>query len=298
MVVLQLVLAVTSRYRAWDLRSAALREVEIVLVDGQPDEAGIVQRLDEVRLALSELSEVLGQEEELGQVLQRSVEQIPRAIPGAGMASVTVLRGDTGETVASNSEWVWAIDSDQYSAGEGPCLEAARQGEIVRVNVEQARERWPQFARSARGAGVKSYLSCPLFIDEKFAGSLNLYSEQPHGFGDLDEALLRLYCTAAAAAIADARRYAEARRLAENLRRALDSHAVVDQARGVLLATRGMTPEEAFTEMVRESQHTNTKVREIAARIIEDARQAVATGRRRPPVQLPDGHGDGARPAG
>jgi GAF domain-containing protein len=232
----------------------------------------VVQRLDEVRDALSDLSEVLGQEEELGRVLQRGVDQLTRAIPRAEMASVSVLRGDSAETVAASNDQVWAVDSDQYAVGEGPGLEAARTGEIVRVSVEQATERWPEFARSARAAGVASYLSCPLIIDEKFAGALNLYSKQPHGFGDLDEALLRLYVTAATAAIANARRYAEARRLAEHLARALDSRAVVDQASGVLMALRGISAEEAFNELSRESQNTNTKLREIAARIVQGAR--------------------------
>ena len=82
---------------------------------------------------------------------------------------------------------------------------AARTGDVVRTGVEQARERWPEFARSAQAAGIESYLSCPLLIDEEFARSLNLYSEQPHGFADFDVALLRLYVTAAVAAIANAR---------------------------------------------------------------------------------------------
>jgi GAF domain-containing protein len=189
------------------------------------------------------------------------------------MASVTVLRGDAGETVASSDERVWAIDSDQYAAGDGPCLEAARTGEVVRVAVEEALERWPEFARSARAAGVASYLSAPLVIDEEFAGSLNLYSTDPHGFGDLDEALLRLYVTAAIAALASARRYAAARELAENLSRALDSRAVIDQARGVLMAVRGLSAQEAFDELVRQSQNTNNKLRDVAARLMSDVRR-------------------------
>jgi hypothetical protein len=112
--------------------------------------------------------------------------------------------------------------------------------------VAEARERWPAFARSARAAGVESFLSAPLFIDEKFAGSLNLYGRGADSFDDLDESLLRLYTAAAAAAIANARRYAEARRLAENLRRAIESRAVIDQAIGMLMATRGLDAEESF----------------------------------------------------
>jgi GAF domain-containing protein len=237
------------------------------------DDSDAPHRLDEVRDALADLSQVLDREEDLGRLLQRGVDQLVRAIPLAEMASVSVLRGDAAETVASSDERVWAIDADQYAAGDGPCLEAARSGQIVRLSQEQAQERWPEFARSARAAGMASYLSAPLVIDEKFAGALNLYSTQAHGFGDLDEALLRFYVTAATAAIANARRYAEARMLAENLGRALDSRAVIDQARGVLMALRGLSAQEAFDELARESQNTNTKLRDIAARVISGVRR-------------------------
>ena len=234
-------------------------------------EQDVVRRLDEVTGSLTELAQLLEEEEELGDVLQRTTDQVVRAVPEADMVSVTVLRDDVPETVASSSDRVLAIDADQYAAGEGPCLEAARTGHVMRVGVEQARDRWPHFARSAQAAGVASYLSCPLLLDEEFAGSLNLYSEEGHGFGELDEALLRLYATAASQAIAGARRYERARRLAGQLRQALGSRAVIDQAMGVLMATRGMTAEEALTELSRQSQNTNVKLRDLAARLVERA---------------------------
>ena len=247
-----------------------------MLDDVQRADPELLGRLDEITAALADLADVLGREEELGRVLQRSVDQITSAVPNADMASVSVLRGDGdgAETVAASSEQVWAIDSDQHAAGEGPCLEAARTGQVVRTGVEQGRQRWPEFTRSARAAGVESYLSVPLVIDEKFAGSLNLYSEQRHGFGDFDVALLRLYVTAASAAIANARRYAEARRVAGQLSQALDSRAVIDQARGILMERDGINAEDAFGELVRESQNTNTKLREVAARLTDKSAPA------------------------
>lgn len=230
-----------------------------------------VRRLDEASDHLAELADVLTAEEEVGRVLQRSVDQLVESVPGADMASVTVLSGDAGETVASSNERVWAIDSDQYATGDGPCLEASRTREVVRVGVEEAHERWPGFARSARAAGVASYLCHPLFIDEEFAGSLNLYSEQPHGFSDFDVALLRLYITAASAAIASARRYAKARTLAEHLHKALDSRALIDQAIGIVMSRRGIGAEQAFDELARESQNNNIKLRDLAGRIVDNA---------------------------
>lgn len=237
------------------------------------EEPELVRRLDTVAADLTALAKILDEEEDLGRVLQRSVEQVTRGVPGADMASVTVMRDDRGETVASSEERVWAIDSDQYAAGDGPCLEAARTGEIVRVGVEEAHERWPEFARSARAAGVESYLASPLVIDKEFVGSLNLYSEKPHGFGDLDVALLRVYMAAAVAAIASTRRLAEARKLAEGLKIAMDSRAVIDQARGVLMARRGISAEQALAELSRQSQNTNIKLRVIAARVLASVRR-------------------------
>jgi GAF domain-containing protein len=139
----------------------------------------------------------------------------------------------------------------------------------VRVSVEQAHERWPGFARSARAAGVESYLSHPMIVEDEFAGSLNLYSEEPHGFGEFDVSVLRLYVSAACAAIADHRRYAQARDLADNLRNALDSRAVIDQARGMLMTRQGLTAEQALEVLKHESQHSNVKLRDVAIRLVD-----------------------------
>jgi hypothetical protein len=64
---------------------------------------------------------LLAREEEIGRVLQRSVNQVIGAVSGADMASVSVLRGDAAETVASStSGLVWAIDSGPKTFTNGP----------------------------------------------------------------------------------------------------------------------------------------------------------------------------------
>jgi GAF domain-containing protein len=235
--------------------------------DDQPGPE-FVRRLEDVTDVLSDLVAVLAEEEDLGRVLQSSVDQLTGAVPGADMASVTVLRGETGQTVAASSKDVWVIDQDQYAAGDGPCLEAARSGQVVRTGIEEALSRWPEFARSSRTVGVESYLSYPLFLGEDFIGSLNLYSAQRHGFAEFDVALLQLYVTATAAAIANARRYTRARELAGQLTQAMESRAVIDQATGIVMARSGVTAEQAFAVLVRQSQNTNVKLRTIAARLV------------------------------
>ena len=114
----------------------------------------VAARVDEVTGALSDLARVLEAEEDLGRVLQRSVEQVTTAVPAAELASVTVLRDGKGQTAAASSARVQAIDEDQYAAGDGPCLQAARTRQTVRTSAADAGQRQPAFPqRPGRGRG-------------------------------------------------------------------------------------------------------------------------------------------------
>jgi GAF domain-containing protein len=82
----------------------------------------------------------------------------------------------------------------------GPCLEAARTQQPVRVSTRNVDARWPQFVNAARHAGVRSTLSVPLIVtsatsegNDELVGSLNAYSRSAVTFDEFDEKLLSLY---------------------------------------------------------------------------------------------------------
>jgi hypothetical protein len=52
------------------------------------------------------------------------------------------------------------------------------------------------------------------------------------------------------------------------LRRALESRAVIEQAKGIIVARTGLSPDAAFDVLVRQSQHENRKLREVAAGLV------------------------------
>jgi hypothetical protein len=52
------------------------------------------------------------------------------------------------------------------------------------------------------------------------------------------------------------------------LRQALVSHAVVDQAIGVVLALSGLRPEQGWEVLKTVSQRTNTKLRDVARHVV------------------------------
>ncbi|MFE9750211.1 ANTAR domain-containing protein [Saccharothrix saharensis] len=234
---------------------------------------GLVQRLDDVTGAVEGLSEVLDQEEDLAVILDRICGRVVRAVPrcrhGERGPAGRRRSGDRAATRRRRRTW-----TSQYRAAEGPCLHAARSGEVVHARAAEVRDRWPAFGEQAAGSGVACFLAVPLCVDEDTPGSLNLYSEQADGFRALDVALLELYTTAAEAALRNARRYVRVREHAAQLRQALTSRAVIDQAKGVVMAVHRVTADEAFAMLVDRSQRENVKLRDFAERFITNVVEA------------------------
>jgi hypothetical protein len=103
----------------------------------------LADQLDEVTGALEGLSQTLEAEEELPVVLQRCCWQAVHAIPGADLATVTLLHdaspdagpdggfGASLATAVSTEEHAVDLDRVQIDAGTGPCLDAARMALLV-----------------------------------------------------------------------------------------------------------------------------------------------------------------------
>jgi len=230
----------------------------------------VSERQDELALAIAELSGVLLADEGLETTLQRVADLAVRTMPGCTAAGVTLV-GDDGrpETAASTSEIVLEVDARQYATGDGPCLDALRHRRINSVDAREAMKRWPEFAGSAAQVGMHSFLASPLIAAGEAIGSLNLYSDSPDGFDALDDALVGLFSGQASVALANARLYRTARRLSDQLQEALGSRAVIEQAKGVLMAQHGVRPEVAFDLLRDRSQRENRKLRDVAHEIVD-----------------------------
>lgn len=235
-----------------------------------PAVAEVVGRLDDVTEALSALADVLDEEEELSVALHRVCQQAVHAIGETEHANVTLLGDGHPYVAATTGDHVRAIDQIQHHAGDGPCLEAAKTRQVVRVTVPQVADRWPEFAAASTAAGIGSYLCAPLFIDDEHHGSLNLYHSDTHGFSTLEATLLELYTAAAEAALRSAHRYMRARHHATHLQRALTSRAVIDQAKGIIMGAHRISADEAFEMLVARSQRQNVKVHELATRFVTE----------------------------
>ncbi|WP_405652187.1 ANTAR domain-containing protein [Streptomyces sp. RK9] len=69
----------------------------------------------------------------------------------------------------------------------------------------------------------------------------------------------------------------ELRNEVSQLQHAVDSHAIVDQAIGVVVAVGQLTPAEAWDVLREVSMHTNTKLRHVAGLLVEWGRSGELT---------------------
>ena len=79
-------------------------------------------------------------------------------------------------------------------------------------------------------------------FQEAVLGALNIYATQPAIFDRDVIELARTFAGYAAVAIANARLYQTTATLAEDMRRAMETRAVIEQAKGVLVAQQHCTP--------------------------------------------------------
>jgi hypothetical protein len=224
--------------------------------------------LDTVTEALEQLNKAAIAEEAVDTVLLRVAETALAALVDSDAVSVTRFDTTAPCTVASTDKTLAALDARQYAAGRGPCLRAARSQLPVRAVVGEHAEAWPEFTATAHTMGVRAYLSVPLLVDvdqkRRLIGSFNAYSFRAEAFDPLDQRLMTLLTAAAATAISNGWRWQNARDHIEQMKLALTSRAEIDQAKGVLMALHGIDGEEAFRRLAHISQHTNTKLHDVA----------------------------------
>jgi GAF domain-containing protein len=228
---------------------------------------------DHLSEGIAELSRLLVNEEALDDTLRRVADLACRNVGGADVAGLTLLRDGKPTTAVFTDPTSPQIDSAQYETGVGPCLEAFRQQQVFRIDSTADDEQFPAFSQAAAEHGMQSTISFPLAVRGNGIGALNLYSKQPAAFSNEDEQVGMLFAEQASVALANAQLYDSAYRMTQQLQEALTSRAVIDQAKGILMARNGVSADEAFNVLRTTSQNQNRKLRELAQEMVDRAKR-------------------------
>jgi GAF domain-containing protein len=182
---------------------------------------------------------------------------------------ITLDQNNLPLTVASSDALAAHVDEVQYGHDQGPCLQAMRTGQVVLVADLATEQRWGPYPAYALSYGVHSSLSLPLTVNGDSRGALNLYAGTAHAFGPSEQQRAELFAGPASAALTVVTRQVHQVRLSEQLRDALATRAVIDQALGILMGHNSCDSDTAFAILGESSQHRNRKLHDVASDIIK-----------------------------
>ena len=230
----------------------------------------------DLQASLVDLAGLVAQQMGLDDLLAQVATFAAHAIPGADGAGVTLLRVDgmetRVETLAASAPFVAVVDEIQYAVlHEGPCITAALERRSVRSGSLSRETMWPRFGPRVGSLGVHSALSLPLLVPGQLVGALNVYAHDEDVFDDRATQLGELFAKPAAVAVYNAQILAQALRLTQQLQHALVTRPVIDQAVGLLRGRLGISAEQAFGRLRTLSQNENTKLADVAQRIVDEA---------------------------
>jgi GAF domain-containing protein len=215
-----------------------------------------------------DLARVVLVDRDLGDILTDITSLARRAAPAFDAASITLIRGEKAFTAGYEGQMARDADEMQYERGYGPCIDAGLAGQVFVIDDTATEQRWPNYCRAVAAHGIGSSLSMPLPFQTTTIGALNCYAGLAHAIGDEDRTLAEEVASWVALTLGNVDSVARTSEELNNLKIAMKSRAVIEQAKGILMERYHVTDDMAFTLLSRASQHHNIKLRDIADELV------------------------------
>jgi signal transduction protein with GAF and PtsI domain len=229
-----------------------------------------------------------------GQLLTRTVGELRATLPREGdllvglgrvvEATRTVVGVDgTGLTLAHEDgrpRWVAVSDAAmelleqvQHDFGEGPCLAAYAEDRVVAVEDLRRERVWDRLAAVVGQLQVRAVLSVPVRLADQPVGTLDVYVTRPRAWTSGEVEALGALAVVTAELVSTAVELANREVEVAQLRRALASRVWIEQAKGVLAATGGVSPDAAFQQLRKRARSSSRKVVDLAQEVVQDAQR-------------------------
>jgi GAF domain-containing protein len=173
--------------------------------------------------------------------------------------------------VAVSDERLAHLEELQIRHHEGPCVAAFEEKQLVGVEDLGADPRWPTFSAAAVDRGVRAVLASPLPYNQDAVGVVTVLSEKRHPWSAEGELALLAFTDLAALLIASMMQGQQQSELAAQLQTALNTRAVIEQAKGVLIGTQGLSARAAYEQLRAQARSQRRKLAAVSADVVRDA---------------------------
>ncbi len=217
--------------------------------------------------SLVEFARTLTGEFDISDVLNDLAARVPTVLDIAG-AGVSLVSGDGVSFATANAEMTAALERVQEEGNAGPCVDAIRSNEDVLVaNISDEGHRWPEYVATAERLGIVAVAALPMRNSRKL-GALDLYDTRVRHWTPDDVITARVFADVATSYVLSASDLERERRTVEQLTLALDSRVVIEQAKGIVAHSYGISVDAAFLRLRKYARDHKANLREVAQAVV------------------------------
>jgi GAF domain-containing protein len=163
------------------------------------------------------------------------------------------------------------LEELQIRHQQGPCITAFEDKVLVGAEDLTSDPRWPLFNEAAVSQGVRAVLASPIPYNQDAVGVVAVLSEERRPWSAEAELALLAFTDLAALLIATMMMGERQTVLAMQLQNALNSRAIIEQAKGVLIGRDGLAPHAAYEKLRAQARAERRKVAVVSAELVRDA---------------------------
>jgi GAF domain-containing protein len=225
----------------------------------------------DVRRAMKELGELRFGETPFDEAMHKIVKTTHAVfdVDGAGLMLLDEER--QLRNVAVSDARFDRLEHIQLVHDEGPCISAYEDKELVCAEDLDEDHRWPAFTPAALDQGIRAVLASPIPYNQQAIGVVGVVSEDRHPWSPEGELAVLAFTDLAALLLASMLQAEEQTQLAGQLQLALDSRAVIEQAKGILMARHSVSAREAFQQLRDQARRERRKLSVVAGEVVQGA---------------------------
>jgi GAF domain-containing protein len=164
------------------------------------------------------------------------------------------------------------LEVAEDNTGQGPCTEAFVNNTVVASSDVTAERRWPDLASALRPHPVRAVLGLPVRLGGVTVGTLDVFYDHAHVWQDDECQALARYRDVVESTLAAAVAAQNAGELAAQLQYALDYRVIIERGVGYLMARDRVDSMAAFNKLRRAARDTQSKIGDVAQRLISTGR--------------------------
>jgi GAF domain-containing protein len=227
--------------------------------------------LHDVRQALAELGRLRFGEMRVEDAMHEIVQTTHTIFGVDGAGLMLADENHHLRNAAVSDERFIHLEDLQIRHQEGPCISAFDTKELVGAQDLAEDPRWPDFSKAAVARGMRAVLASPLPYNQDAVGVVAVLSQERRPWSPEMELALLAFTDLAALLIASMMQGQQQSELAGQLQGALNSRAVIEQAKGVLMGQQGLSAHAAYLQLREQARAQRRKLVAVCADVVRGA---------------------------